>query len=676
MAARGTLVVHRKVNSGAGRFDRLAVKTGGVLMASETTAYLVARINKTEYGEVYPLRRGVVYGVGRSVKNRIILPDDQCSRDHAELSYYEGNWYVRDLGSTNGTRVNNQLIQNDHLLQAKDRVQFGIVEYLFVVDPADLPPAGISMSTKQLEEKLEVTGQAKKSKFADPEADEEITQAFRDEHAKHAPVALYRLALQLGASKTIEQLSESVLNVLLDNIDAVQQAAILEVKPPRETRLIKHLSRDSKTTGYYKTSQLFSSETIDRQEAILANNILENPGYRNRDSITDMRIGSGICAPVTVEDTIVGLIHVYNSKADAFSEYDFQMTVGVAEVMAAVWGQLKQQELLRATNTALKAALKVESELVGGSHSLQVVEEQIRRVATTHATVLVRGESGSGKELVARAIHYSSPRKDGPYVTLNCAAITESLLESELFGHEKGAFTGATDKMLGKFETAHMGTIFLDEIGEMPLSIQAKFLRVLEGHPFERVGGNTPIKVNVRVVAATNRSLEQEVRSGNFRKDLFYRLQVVEIRVPPLRERLEDIPLLANHFLKRFVRETGRRINGFTQDAIDKLMNYNWPGNIRELRNVIERAVALNDKPMLDSSDIWLTTLEPTSSGGVPMIFAPISLKDMERRHIREMLRFTEWNKSKAAELLGIERSTLDRKIASFNIVKEESRGE
>src|SRR5262249_9420401 len=201
----------------------------------------------------------------------------------------------------------------------------------------------------------------------------------------------------------------------------------------------------------------------------------------------------------------------------------------------------------------LRDQLKVESELVGKSDPLLEIEEQIGRVADTNATVLIRGESGVGKELVARAIHNGSLRRDGPFVTLNCAALTETLLESELFGHEKGAFTGATERMIGKFESAHQGTIFLDEIGEMALATQPKFLRVLEGHPFERVGGNAPIKVDVRVLAATNRPLEDAVRAGTFRRDLFFRLQVVDMPVPPLRERRSDIPILAEHFLARFV---------------------------------------------------------------------------------------------------------------------------
>jgi Nif-specific regulatory protein len=284
---------------------------------------------------------------------------------------------------------------------------------------------------------------------------------------------------------------------------------------------------------------------------------------------------------------------------------------------------------------------------------------------------LVRGESGVGKELVARAIHYSSPRRDGPFVCLNCAALTETLLESELFGHERGAFTGATEKMIGKFEAAHQGTIFLDEIGEMNLGTQAKLLRVLEGHPFERVGGHIPIKVDVRVVAATNQPLEQGLKDGKFRRDLYYRLQVVQITVPPLRERRDDVALLAEHFLKRFARETGRKLRGFTPAALARMQEYDWPGNVRELRNVVERAVALGDGPLLDVPDIWLSSLGPDAqlpAGTAEAVYESLSLADLEKRHILNTLGYTDWNKSRAAEILGIERSTLDRKIKSYDL--------
>src|SRR5207248_2004629 len=221
-----------------------------------------------------------------------------------------------------------------------------------------------------------------------------------------------------------------------------------------------------------------------------------------------------------------------------------------------------------------------------------------------------------------------------------------------------GAFTGATERMIGKFESADQGTIFLDEIGEMTLSTQAKFLRVLEGHPFERVGGNTPIKVDVRVVAATNSPLEEAVRAGTFRRDLFFRLQVVQLEVPPLRDRPTDVPILAEHFLRRFARETGRKIKGFTGAALEKLQAYRWPGNVRELKNVIERAVALGSGPQIDAADIWLSDLGAGGPAVGAHAFKPESIEEVEKRHILETLKHTDWNKSQAAAILGIERST------------------
>ena len=350
-----------------------------------------------------------------------------------------------------------------------------------------------------------------------------------------------------------------------------------------------------------------------------------------------------------------------------------EFTLAVARQLGTVWHRLRRQTSLSVEVRHLKAQLGVESEMVGESTALSTVVSQVGRVAETKATVLIRGESGTGKELLARALHQSSSRRDGPFVCLNCAALTEALLESELFGHEKGAFTGATERMIGKFEAADQGTIFLDEIGEMMLSTQAKFLRVLEGHPFERVGGNTAIKADVRVVAATNRPLEAAVRAGAFRRDLFFRLQVVQLEVPPLRDRLSDVQILAEHFLKRFARETGRKIRGFTPGAFEKLQGYRWPGNVRELKNVIERAVAPGAGPYIDAADISALGTRHRRPSGVGIgesPYRPESLEDMEKRHILETLKHTDWNKWQAAAILGIERSTLDRKIKSYGLAK------
>jgi transcriptional regulator with GAF, ATPase, and Fis domain len=272
-------------------------------------------------------------------------------------------------------------------------------------------------------------------------------------------------------------------------------------------------------------------------------------------------------------------------------------------------------------------------------------------------------------------MHYASPRKKGPFVCLNCAALTETLLESELFGHERGAFTGATERKIGKFEAAHQGTLMLDEIGEMSPSIQAKFLRVLEGHSFERVGGSQPIKVDVRVIAATNRDLEKAVAESSFRRDLYFRLRVVEIFVPPLRKRPEDIVELANYFLDRFNAETGRKIRGFTPEALHLMRQYRWPGNVRELKNVIERGVVLARSDFIENEDLNLSSVAAATDSGElfavaspKSTFEPLSLDEVERRHIHATLKATGWNKSRTAAILGVERSTLDRKIKRYEL--------
>jgi Nif-specific regulatory protein len=301
------------------------------------------------------------------------------------------------------------------------------------------------------------------------------------------------------------------------------------------------------------------------------------------------------------------------------------------------------------------------------------LKERISLIAETHANVLIRGESGCGKELIARSIHSMSPRKDAPFVCINCAALNESLLESELFGHEKGAFTGAADRKIGRFEQADGGTLFLDEVGEMSPSIQAKFLRVLEGYAFERIGGRKPIQVNVRIVAATNRDLEEAVEDGDFRKDLYFRLQVAEITASPLRERRDDIELLANAFLKKFVEKTGRVIKGFTEEAMQLLREYNWPGNVRELQNTIERTVILCRNEVVRASDVQLSSLgsrptPPVVDRGTPGEYREVSMADIEQEHILKTLEHTGWNKSKSAQILGIERSTLDRKLKRYHV--------
>jgi DNA-binding NtrC family response regulator len=308
--------------------------------------------------------------------------------------------------------------------------------------------------------------------------------------------------------------------------------------------------------------------------------------------------------------------------------------------------------------------------IIGRSGALNHVMDLINQVAQTKVSVLITGESGVGKELVADAIHNSSTRHDKPFIKVHCAALSESLLESELFGHEKGAFTGASSQRKGRFELADGGTIFLDEIGEINPSVQIKILRVLQEKSFERVGGEKTIKVDARVIAATNRDLKEEVEKGNFREDLYYRLNVVNIHVPPLRERKDDIPMLAAAFIEQFARENEKSINGIENKASTMLYNYSWPGNIRELRNCLESAVVLSKKNIIGPEDLP-AAVRINEEEGVIRIELGSSMAEAEKIIIRQTLKGVNNNKSRAADILGIGRKTLHRKIHDYGLEEE-----
>jgi two-component system response regulator HydG len=308
--------------------------------------------------------------------------------------------------------------------------------------------------------------------------------------------------------------------------------------------------------------------------------------------------------------------------------------------------------------------------LIGRSDPMTRLMETVTQVAPSEATVLITGESGTGKEMIAGAIHFNSRRKEGPFVKINCAAITETLLESELFGHEKGAFTGAERRKEGKFRQANRGSIFLDEVSEMSLAMQVKLLRVLQEREIVRVGGEDVIKIDVRVIAATNKDLIREIQAGRFREDLYYRLNVVTLHVPPLRERKEDIPLIAQHFLTLFAEKNHKNIKGFTPRAIDRLLRYNWPGNVRELMNAVERGVVLSRSEHLDEEEFSLVLQDQPRSAEppAPQIAAP-SLNAVEKETILRALETSGGNKSEAARRLGITRRTLHLKLKKYGMM-------
>lgn len=376
----------------------------------------------------------------------------------------------------------------------------------------------------------------------------------------------------------------------------------------------------------------------------------------------------------TAPQTVVIMMTAYasiSSSVQAMKEgaYDYIIKpLDVHELTLMLKKIVEHQELIT-ENILLRKHLneryKYEN-IIGKSAAIQAVFEMIRTVADTNATVLITGETGTGKELVARAIHANSPRRYSPLIAVSCGALPETLLESELFGYEKGAFTGAERTKKGRFELAHGGTLFLDEIGDISMKTQVKLLRVLQERCLRRLGGTESIEVDFRLISATNRDLSQAVKEGDFRSDLFYRLNVVNIQLPSLRDRKEDIPLLAAHFLEKFNVEFNKKITRLEKRALDLMLEYYWPGNIRELENVVERAVVIGQGPELRAKDL------PFCNVDVPVESEPQTLEDMERMHILKTLGRHQWNISKAARALEIDRTTLHKKIAKFGLERQQ----
>jgi two-component system response regulator HydG len=381
---------------------------------------------------------------------------------------------------------------------------------------------------------------------------------------------------------------------------------------------------------------------------------------------------------VTAHGTISTAVEAMKAGAIDFVEKPFTPEVLRAKVdkVLEIAGERRGARAARARVEALDADQNRERDptgLVGESESMRKVMEQIRKVAATDATVHIHGESGTGKELVARAVHQGSARREGPFISVSCAALSEGLLESELFGHEKGAFTGAVKRKLGRFELADRGTLFLDEIGEVPMGIQVKLLRVLQERSFERVGGEGTLQVDVRLVSATNRDLKKAVAEGRFREDLYYRLHIVPLALPPLRERPADIPVLAEHFVKKISPRVGRRVAGFTPEALASMRRYGWPGNVRELENAVEQALVFAEGERIDVGDLPAFLQDPpTGALPLPTGDRPLNeiLDDLERQLILAAYQKAKGVKTETARLLGIKTSALYYKLEKYGIIK------
>lgn len=656
---------------------------------NSSDAYLMSW-DGSSWRDVIRLRPGQVITIGRAATNRLVLHDDSCSRNHCEVFFSDDGWVVRDLGSRNGTMVNNERISGDILLERGSVVSIGQCRLAFTRNLEDQPqvlsPGNTTSVNRETSAALDVDSSDQPAilhRSVAPEilSGSEIREATNQKELSR----LYRLGLEMGAAKTRQQLTDVVLKSLaaetVADISAILLAGPDSSTNPTPADLLVVAYDSQRDLPYRRVSDNLSRIVLSSREAVLARDVGDDQQLAVFDSLGEMRAMSVICAPIHCDDRVRGLIHLYATNPDnPLDKHDLEYTLAVARQLALALDNLTERDSLktgldraRNENKSLRKQIGEDFRLIGNSVPMAELREKIQLIGETDASVLIRGESGCGKELIARTVHLSSPRRDGPFVCMNCAALNENLLESELFGHEKGAFTGAADRKIGRFEQADGGTLFLDEVGEMSPSIQAKFLRVLEGHPFERIGGTKAIEVNVRLLAATNRDLEEAVEDGEFRKDLYFRLHVAELIATPLRDRTDDIQLLSDFFLTKFVEKTGRVIAGFTDDAMELMKSYSWPGNVRELQNTIERTVILCRNEVVRASDIQLSSLSSRLSNSdvfrLPQNeYRENSLADVQRDHILATLEHTDWNKSRASQILGIERSTLDRKLKLYHV--------
>ena len=609
-----------------------------------------------------PMRGGAV---GRGEGSAVQLSDLAVSRHHCTLELSGGQFVLGDAGSRNRTLVNGEPITR-HLLVQGDEIAIGKTRMAFM--PVE---GGLAMLRQGLPSRVTMevgSGELLRAAVAASGVDQRA--------ARH-------LASLAGLGQRLRELGGRI-----ELATAACEAARAALVADRTFFLVRDASGAVGPTARSLAPEL----AADPAQASLqlprdaVQRVLGEAVALALDGLPGGRFG--MAAPlVSPAGTPSGLLYAERRTA-GWDHVDLLGLGCLAHLVSAASAALDTREVLERENQAREEQAGG-GEVIGSSPDARAVLAFVAKVGPSDATILLTGESGSGKEMVARAIHRASRRSRQAFIAVNCAALTETLIESELFGHEKGAFTGATERKIGRFEAADKGTLFLDEVGELPLQCQTKFLRVLEEQSFERVGGTRSIAVDVRVVAATNRDLGEMVRAGGFREDLFYRLSVIHTVVPPLRARPNDIPILAEHFLARLKRQVARRVVGFTREALAALAAHPWPGNVRELRNAVERAIVLGDAELIRVEDLppllWAggppmaftqaaappqahaaMAMAPTAQAAPPA--AARSLRELEREGIVAALAATGGNKAQAAAILEIDRSTLYKKIKDYGI--------
>lgn len=591
--------------------------------------------------------------IGRGLDCEIVLNDPLSSRVHAIVYRHGQQWQLRDADSRNGTFVDGSPV-DDVALQHDCSFRLGSSEFQFQQGTTLPSDAGLGPQT--------VVNQTLVRDVAVQPADGGdglLLGSWNSERVEDL-LNLYQLAVRLWEVDD----PDDVVRIALELLHEQTQASITGFLWVHDDGQLKPKmvipSAAAETVGLSESL----TELVCRQgRAVWINN---ETSLNEAASLT--QFADGLCVPLIHQQNTLGAVHLYRSSGH-FKDQDFEMVLAVSRLLAVALARTRQQTRLQVDHQRLVAKTADADEIIGESLPMQELKSRMEKIGQATGCVLIRGESGAGKELVARGVHRCSARMDRPMLAVNCAAIAPDLMESQLFGHRKGAFTGAEQDHQGWFRQADSGTLFLDEVGELSLEGQAKLLRILEGHSFLPVGSSEEVTVDVRVIAATNQDLNDYVRSGKFREDLYYRLSVFELYIPPLRERGDDVEILIDFFLAHFSSQHGRPNLQLSDEARRCLLDYRWPGNVRQLRNVIDSSVVLAEGEVIQRTDLGLRDAGQPAENDESQ-WASLNIETWEQKLIQQALQRTAGNVPEASKLLGIGRATLYRKIEHYGITR------
>jgi transcriptional regulator with GAF, ATPase, and Fis domain len=575
---------------------------------------------------VYHLYKKIT-SLGSSGECDVVLPDPLVPESFAHI-HFDGQVYTIATASRRHEVSINGKKRKKHRLTHEDKIVIGPIELRFqLLDDAPVP-----------------------------EADAAETIADLDAYQK-----LYDFSARLMEKHDLADLLNELMDSVIEITNADKGFLILMEGEQLDVKVARNLKRENIADAVSQLSDSIIAKVVETRRPVIISDAMNDSEFQSSMSVIKLKLTSVICVPLLEKGKLIGLIYVGNDTIGGLFEEDLMrvLTMFAAQASLIVANAMLVNEL-KVDNQQLSRQLEELrfGDIVGTSRPMQEVFRKVEKVAATDISVLITGETGTGKELIAREIHRRSPRKDRPFVTINCGAIPENLLESELFGHVKGAFTGAVANKAGKFQAADGGTLFLDEIGEMPLNLQVKILRAIQEKIVVRVGDTRPESVDIRILAATNRDLEEEIRHQRFREDLYYRLNVVNLHLPPLRDRGDDIPVIARYLLSRYAKEYDTRVKGFSPNAAVAIKKYDWPGNIRELENRLKKGIVLAEGNLLGPEDLGL------SGDNLPSILPLAAAKEkFQRDYINEVLALNNGNRTKTARDLGVDPRTIFRHL-------------